>query len=155
LKLFRSRVIEWILRDRISFHEIQSEYWREMITGVRSEAISVIFKSSNIMRIWVMNHFKASWNIIKCHLNEIIFKIHIFCDMWISLNDRFMFEIIAHWIQINKSLRLITIKLFKVRNAYIKTNIINAFVDVLKKYEIIDKFKYIMLNNVINNDMII
>ena len=102
-----------------------------------------------------MNCFKASWNIIKCHFNEIIFKIYIFCNMWTSFNDYFMLEIVAHWIQIDKNLWSVTIELFKVRSTHIEANITNALINVLKKYEIISKFEYIMLNNVINNDIII
>ena len=151
-ELFRSRVIEWILLDRIPFHEIQSEYWREMIACARPEAISAIPKSSNTMRTWAMNRFKASRNIIKCHLNAAISKIHISCDMWTSPNGHSILGVVAHWTQIDKSLRSATIGLPKVRGAHTGANIADALVNVLEKYEITGKLGYMMLDNATNND---
>src|SRR6202035_952854 len=101
-----------------------------MIAGAKPKAISVIPKSSNTMRTWAMNRFKASRNIIKYHLNEAISKIHISCDMWTSPNGHSMLGVVAHWTEIDKSLRSATIRLPKVNGVYTRANMADALINV-------------------------
>ena len=41
-EIFRSCLIDWILQDRISFHEIESEAFRDIIVSIRPEAAEIL-----------------------------------------------------------------------------------------------------------------
>jgi len=149
---FKSRLVEWVLRDRQPFRQVESESWRQMIACLRPEAISAIPKSGDTVRTWAINRFKAARNIIKLRLHEAISKIHISCDMWSSPNGHSMLGVVAHWCEQDKSLRSTLLGLPKVWGAHTGDNIAEALVDVLEQYELTSKLGYMMMDNATNND---
>lgn len=64
LEVFQSNLIDWILRDRISFHEIESEAFRDMIRSIRPEAVEAL-SCANTIRAHCMRRFKEVQDHIK------------------------------------------------------------------------------------------
>ena len=93
---FRSCLIDWVLRDRISFHEIESEPFREMIASLRPEALEVL-NCANTIRAHCLQQFQAARENMKQLFTTAKSKIHISADLWTSPNNYALLGIVAHW----------------------------------------------------------
>src|SRR6266496_1729890 len=56
---FKSRLIEWVLRNRISFHQVETQPFRQMVEALRPEAVNILPSSANTLRKWLILQFKA------------------------------------------------------------------------------------------------
>jgi len=61
---FRACLVDWILQDRISFHEVESKAFRDMIASIRPEAVEVL-QSANTIRAHCTRQFQAARRNIK------------------------------------------------------------------------------------------
>jgi hypothetical protein len=78
---FRSCLVDWILQDHISFKEVESEAFRDMIAAIRPEAVEVL-QCANTILAYCMQRFHVARQNIK-HLFTISkSKIHISADLW-------------------------------------------------------------------------
>jgi hypothetical protein len=145
-------LVEWILRDRIAFLQVESESWQQLIVSLRPDAISYIPKSGDTIRAWALEHFKDAKVIVNEHLKCSISKIHISCDMWSSPNGYAFLGIVGHWCDIDHNLQTALLALPRVTGAHSGVNIAAALVTALDSYEVSNNLGYIMLDNATNND---
>jgi hypothetical protein len=150
--VFHTALVEFILRDRIPFLEVESLQFRNIVKSLRPEAVNHIPKSANTVREWSLDYYQAAKEVIKNQLQNAVSKIHISCDMWSSPNGHAFLGVVAHWTDEKYVLQTALIGLPKVKGQHTGTNIAKSLIDVLEQYNICDKAGYMMLDNASNND---
>jgi len=150
-EIFRSCLIDWVLRDRISFHQIESEPFREMIASLRPEALEVL-NCANTIRAHCLQRFQVARENIQQLFTTAKSKIHISADLWTSLNNYALLGIVAHWWDMNDNLQSALIALPKLYGSHTGANIGKAIIDTLDLYNITEKLGYFMLDNASSND---
>jgi len=150
---FMSCLIEWVLRNRISFHVIETAPFRDLIESLRQEALEVLPKSSNTLRRSCLMRFRAARNSIKIGFTLAKSKIHISCDLWSSPNGHAFLGIVGSWWDYDDTLKSALIALPKLMGVHSGQNIAILIVDILIQYGIEEKLGYFMLDNATNNDL--
>jgi hypothetical protein len=148
---FWSCFIDWVLRDRISFHEIESEAFQEMIASLRPEALEVL-NCANTIRAHCLQQFQVARENMKQLFTTVKSKIHISADLWTSPNNYALLGIVAHWWDVNDNLQSALIALSKLYGAHTGANIGKAIIDTLDLYNITERLGYFMLDNASSND---
>jgi len=148
---FRACLVDWILQDRISFHEVERQAFRDMVASIRPEAVEVL-QSANTIRADCMRRFEAARQNIKYLFAKSKSKIHISADLWTSPNNYALLGVVAHWWDEQDMLRSALIALPKLYGAHTGANIGKAIIDTLDLYEITEKVGYFMLDNASSND---
>jgi hypothetical protein len=149
---FKSYLINWILCNRIAFHQVETESFRKLIECLRSEAINVLPKSANTLRKWSMLRFEAARTSVKYALSIAKSKIHISCDLWSSSNGHAFLGIVAYWWDMDNTIKSALLALPKLSGIHSGENIAFTIVEILDFYAIKDKLGYFMLDNATNND---
>jgi len=150
-EVFQFCLIDWILQDRISFHEIESEAFWDMILFLRPEAEETLH-CTNTIRAHCMQRFQETREQIKNLFIVAKFRIHISADLWMSPNNYTLLGIVVHWWNVNDTLQAALIALPKLYGAHTGANIGKAILDTLDLYNITEKLGYFMLNNATSNN---
>jgi len=150
-EVFQSCLIDWILQDRISFHEVESEAFRDMILSLRPEAEETL-SCPNTIRAHCMQRFHETREQIKDLFVVAKSRIHISADLWTSPNNYALLGIVAHWWDVNDTLQAALIALPKLYGAHTEANIGKAILDTLDLYNITEMLGYFMLDNATSND---
>ena len=149
---FKSHLIEWVLRNRISFRQVETQPFRQMVEALRSKAANVLPSSANTLRKWCLIRFLASCTEVSHSLQTAKSKIHISSDLWSSPNGHAFLGIVAHWWDLHDALKSALIALPKLLGVHSGENIAFTTVEVLKQYEIQNNVGYFMFDNASNND---
>src|SRR5579859_7759928 len=137
-------LVDWMLRDRISFSQVKSMSFRKFIASIRRNAVSFIPRSGDTVRSWILARFNQARDEIKEHLAMAASIIHISCDMWSSPNNYALLRVVAHWTDPDHRQRTSLIRMPHVSGAHTGTNIASAVADVLQLYNISQKLRYMM-----------
>src|SRR5215471_12837900 len=84
LSKFKHDLTTWIAVSRQAFLVIQEPKFREMIADLSIEAESIIPKSANTIRSWVVSEFQKQKEILKERLQQARSRIHLSIDIWTS-----------------------------------------------------------------------
>ena len=150
--MMEKNLVEWMLRDRIPFSQVESMSFRKFIGSIRHDPISFIPESGDTIRSWILARFNQARDEVKQHLAMAASNIHISCDMWSSPNNYALLGVVAHWTDPDHRQRTSLIGMPRVSGAHTCVNIVSAVVDVLQLYNIGQKLGYMMLDNATNND---
>jgi hypothetical protein len=150
--MMEKNLVDWMLRDRISFSQVESMSFRKFIASIRRDAVSFIPRSGDTVRSWILARFNQARDEIKEHLAMAASNIHISCDMWSSPNNYALLGVVAHWTDPDHRQRTSLIGMPRVSGAHTGANIASAVADVLQLYNIGQKLGYMMLDNATNND---
>lgn len=153
LSKFRHDLTTWIAVSCQAFLVIEEPTFREMIASLSSKAESIIPKSANTVRSWVVNEFQKQKEALRERLQQARSRIHLSMDIWTTPSgNRAYLGIVAHWIDYDNEVREVLIALPDLKGNHSGSNIAATAFKVIKDYGIAAKVGFCMLDNATNND---
>src|SRR5579859_1340301 len=150
--MMEKNLVEWMLRDRIPFSQVESMSFRKFIASIRHDDVSFIPRSGDTVRSWILARFNQARDEIKEHFAMAVSNIHISCDMWSSPNNYALLGVGGHFTNPDHRQRTSMIGMPRVSGAHTGVNIASVVADVLQLYNIGQRLGYMMLDNATNND---
>ena len=146
-------LIRWIASDHVSFIQIESEAFRDLLAVFSAQAIEVIPDTGDTIRAWTISLFKEK----KAQLGELLstssFKVHVSFDGWTAGNTLGLVGIVAHWCTENGLFQRALLGLREIDGRHTGVNIAICIDGVLKEYGISsNQVGYYVLDNASNND---
>ena len=97
LPKFRHDLTKWIAVSRQAFLVIEEPVFQEMIADLSVEAASIILKSANTVREWVIAEFRKQKEILTQRFQQARSRIHLSMDIWTAPSgNRAYLGIVAH-----------------------------------------------------------
>jgi hypothetical protein len=150
--MFRSLLSKWIVWMHISFSQVESKHFRQMMVYVDAVLDSSNFwpQSGNTIRDWVLKDFGRCKEQVLKRLAESEGQIHLNFDLWTSPNSLALLGVVAHWMSKDKQLQ--TTLLGLRRGAHTVENMSTVVLDVIHTFQIENRIRYFMLDNAESND---
>jgi len=149
----KRRLIRWIANDHVSFIQIESEAFRDLLAVFSAQAIEVIPDTGDTIRAWTISLFKEKRTQLGELLSTLPFKVHISFDGWTAGNTLGLVGIVAHWCTENGLFQRALLGLREIDGRHTGANIAICIDEVLKEYGISsNQVGYYVLDNASNND---
>lgn len=93
----------------------------------------------------------------KAYLSKVIFRqtrssVHISFDLWTSLSNFAYVDIICHFVDINKQLRILLLAVRYIQGDHSGKNQAKSIVPVLEEYSLKEKLGYFITDNASSNN---
>jgi hypothetical protein len=96
---FKALFLQWIVDQNISLSAVESDFFRDLLTFLSKDVDVFLFIFGDIVHNWLMAVFDARKQDIKREFKEdTLSKIHLFFDLWTSLNQFVILGIVAHYL---------------------------------------------------------
>lgn len=151
---FRTLLLKWIICMHISFSQVESKYFRQMMVYVNPvlESGNLLPKSGNTIRDWVMKDFGKCKEQITRKLAESEGQVHLSFDLWTSPNSLALLGVVGHWMSKDKHLQTTLLGLRRLQGAHSGENMSAVVLDVVKNFRIQTRLGYFVLDNAETND---
>jgi hypothetical protein len=131
--LLKQRLIEWIVVMRITFSQVENEWFRRFLEVLSPKLTSWIPRSGDTIRNWILTEFKRRQNEIKSQLQASKSLIQMSFDLWTSPNHLSIVGIHGHFMSPQYKVDSILLGLRRLRGPHSGENIAEAIVSVIKK----------------------
>ena len=145
----------WIVANKLSQLIIKSFFFHSFLQYISPNANKFLFKNSKMIKkdlCCAVNNFK---NYIQCNLNTTLFRVHIICDTWTSLNSYTIWGIQAQYFDSKSDLQCIMIGLEHFQNSHDGWFLVSVIYTVIKHYRFAKSLRYAILDNASTNDILI
>ena len=142
----------WIIVVDIEFSQIKNLDFKVFLQYINKFANVMLSFSNFIIQVKIILLYKKEKKRVRYLLNSTIILIHVTCDDWISSNRLKFLNVITHFIDEKKTLRIMLLTLKKIKNNHNDENMTIIIHKVTRTYDFRDKLSYFVMNNVNNND---
>lgn len=113
----------------------------------------ILLRSGNTIQSWIIQKYKKQ----KSYLNEVILRqtcssVHISFDLWTSSSNTAYFDVICHFIDVNKQLRTELLAVRHIQAEHSRKNQARSILPVLEEYSLKEKLGYFITDNASSND---
>ena len=134
---------------------IINEHFRSLFlysSNITNDILSYLFTNNTILRNWIQRDFEKVKNKIKNMLRKSREKIHLFFDIWTSLNGYALIKIVSHFVDNDYQVRAILLVIREIYREYTSKNVDQTVVDVIREFQIEFELDMFVFNNTDNND---
>lgn len=148
---FQQLLVRWIVCDNVSFRQVDSKPFRELIHYLSPRAGDAL-PSHPTVREWILKAYRCHKAAVKQELQTTISKIHISFDLWTSGNCLSLNGIVAHFINAKFESKAILLATPEQSSSHAGLDIAEQVIRVIKDFGIQDKLGFFVLDNASNND---
>jgi hypothetical protein len=120
---FKDRLVQWIVVCHIAFTQVENPFFRALLLALSTSVASLLPRSHNTVREWIMADFALRKTEIKKMLHESKSDIHYSFDLWTSPNGYGLNGIVAHFVHTDYTVRAVLIALREVIGRHSGENI--------------------------------
>jgi hypothetical protein len=136
----------------IAFRMVENEYFRNLVTFLSSSMGGLLLRTASTIRGWVMEAYKVEKAAVKQELQSAVSNIHLSFDGWTSPNNYSILSVFAHFINSGGVRRIHLLAFRRTYGAKSATNEATALIEVISEYNIQDRIRYFMCDNIGTND---
>ena len=148
---FQRLLVRWIVYDNVSFRQVDSTAFRELIRYLSSRAEPAM-PSHTTISAWISHSFNLHKATVKKELKDASSKVHFAFDLWTSGNLLSLNGIVAHFLNKDFKARCILLSTPEQLGSHAGINIADGVSKVLDDFEILNKIGFFVLDNASNND---
>ena len=150
---FKKRLIEWMTSEHISYHQVHAESFRAFIASCSLTAESLLPKSSNTVRGWIIDEFIRQRDWLRDQLLPSSKSlIHLSFDGWTAPNSVAYLDIVGHFMGADNSVKTVLLGIKHVKGSHTGENLAYNLMKLIEDYQFKDKLGYFMLDNAENMD---
>lgn len=150
---FQQLLVDWITHDNISFHKVESPYFRRLMEYT-NPTCAPFLPSHPTLRKWLVDKFNRHKGIVTELLLSSPGLIHLSFDGWTSNNHKSLLGVVVHFLGPTGKLRQFTIGLPQ-QDSHSGVDMAEEVAQILAVWGISDKIGYIVTDNASNNDVAI
>lgn len=145
---FRVLLLQWIICSHIALSIVENPLFRKLIEFVNLLFISLLPKSANTVRQWVIDEHKRQ----KAQKMEILRKarsrITISFDTWTSpFSRKHILSVIAHYVDENWERRHLQLGILRLYGGHSGENLAHHVVPILQEWGIDSRLGYVITDN--------
>lgn len=148
---FHHLVLRWMVYENISFRQIDSKPFGEMVEYLSRRGFEALPGRMGI-RSMIMQSYQAWKKKVKQELTQALSKIHISFDLWTSGNCLALNGIVAHFIDRRSRSQTILLATPEQCESHAGVNIAREVLKVIKDFELEAIVGWFVLDNAQNND---
>ena len=121
---FKKRLIEWMTSEHISYHQVHAESFRAFIASCSLTAESLLPKSSNTVRGWIIDEFIRRRDWLRDQLLPSSKSlIHLSFDGWMAPNNVAYLDIVGHFMGADNSVKTVLLGIKHVKGSHTGENL--------------------------------
>ena len=149
---FKRLLIRWFVCMHISFSQVESTYFYDLLYYCCSSIAPLLPRSGNTIRGWIMTEFTYRKEQVKLELERSKSNVHLSFDLWTSPNALAMLGVVAHYFDQYGKNRVHIIALRRLRGSHSGENMAALVVSVIEDFALTTKLGYFVLDNATSND---
>jgi hypothetical protein len=152
-QLFRRHLVRWIAYDHVSFRQIESPYFRELLVYLCNPLQNILPRAGDTIANWILGDFQKSQQQLKTNFEKSSTQVHLSFDLWSSPNSLAMLGVVGHWINEKLQLSTALLGLRQLNGHHSGENLCQALRDVIEDFELQSRLGHFMLDNATSNDV--
>jgi hypothetical protein len=145
-------LIRWIVCTHSALSTLESPYFFSLIEYIAPAVSTIMSRSGNAVRRWIMREFDNSKAKIRLELTQSLSKIHISFDLWTSPNSLALVAVVAHYLGPDLKNHSLLIGIRRVDGCHSGENIATAIIPLLKEMVEREKLGFFQGDNAGTND---
>ena len=151
LDMFKRLLVQWIAVKHISFSQVESSEFRELIFLLSPGLSTFLPLSGKTVQVWIIDAYEACKEKLRNILLGVIHQIHITFDTWTSPNMQAFIACNAHFAYKGKVVTAL-LGLRALIGSHSGENMAATLLPLFKEYDITEKLGYFVLDNASNNN---
>ena len=149
---FRILLIKWIICQHISFRQVESKQFRNLITYCSPVLESILPQSSDTIRNWVLKEFHKYQKNLTDSFSSFTGPVYISFDLWTSSNSLSLIGVVAHWIDNFHIIRTCLLGLQQIKGQHSGENLAEVISQIFNSFQINKNLAFFILDNASVND---
>lgn len=149
---WQAAYLEWTIGDDVSLRKSTSERLRRLLTNQRPVLESIVPRSQDTTRRWVMQLFERTKPAIQRSLARSRSKITLSFDGWKSNNELDLLGVLAHYVDEHLKLKTVMLGLKNLWGHHTGENMKHQLLDVIREYKISNSLGFFMADSANTND---
>ena len=144
-----------MVKKHVSYSQVEDETLREFVASSMGaiSAEAVLPCSGNTIRNCIMQEYqKQNWYLNKVILKQACSPAYISFDLWTSSNNTAYVDVICHFFDARKQLRILFLAVRHIQGDHSGKNQAKAIIPILEEYFLKEKMGYFVKNNTSSND---
>ena len=149
---FKKCLIEWMTSEHISYRQIHVESFRAFVASCSLAAETLLPKSSNTIREWIIDEFIQQRDWLRDHvLPSSKSSIHLSFDGWTASNNTAYLDVVGHFMGVD-NVKTVLLGIRRITGSHTGENLACHLIKLIDDYRIKDNLGYFMLDNADNMD---